>query len=694
MSKQSLCFALFLLTNLILPLSAGAQAIDIPDPKFRAAIEVKLGKAAGASITADDMATLTELESPNANISDLTGLEFAINLNELNLGAENVAGNWINSNTVSDLSPLAELTNLIRLTLDGNLISDISSLAKLTNLIALDLDSNVISDISPLAGLIRLRSLYLSENVTTDISSLVSLTNLRVLDLHENSISDISSLAGLTNLRWLNLATNSIGDISSLVRLINLRTLSLGRNSISDISPLAGLINLRWLNLGANLISDTSSLAGLVNVVELYLHYNAVSSISSLTNLTNLTRLHIDQNSISDLSSLVANTGLGHGDTVVIAGNPLSDVSTNTYIPTLLNRGVTVDGKTIDIARVAKATLTIPAIGLVGTGDTFTLNLTVEDITDLAGWELNIRFSPTVLKAVSVTEGDFLSRNSGQTFFLEGTINNDTGTITGLAAARTGAGGVSGTGSLLSMEFEAIATGEGDLKLHEVRLGDPNANAIPYKLVINPITVDTGWDINQDGQISIFDLIAVAQSLGQSNPQADVNGDGTVDIFDLVIVAQHLGASTAGLAPGVGMQYPPLSNSETIQDWIDMAQAADDGSLSFQEGISNLEGLLKMMRPEQTVLLPNYPNPFNPEAWIPYQLAHAADVTLTIYDTKGTVVRQLDLGYQQAGHYTDKIRAAYWDGRNKLGEAVGSDIYFYQLRADDYSITRKMVILK
>ena len=95
-----------------------------------------------------------------------------------------------------------------------------------------------------------------------------------------------------------------------------------------------------------------------------------------------------------------------------------------------------------------------------------------------------------------------------------------------------------------------------------------------------------------------------------------------------------------------------------------------------------------------TELLSNYPNPFNPETWIPYHLVQPADVTLTIYDTTGVMVRRLDLGHQPAGYYTDKTQAAYWDGRNNLGETVGSGVYFYQLQAGDFSATRKLVILK
>ena len=98
--------------------------------------------------------------------------------------------------------------------------------------------------------------------------------------------------------------------------------------------------------------------------------------------------------------------------------------------------------------------------------------------------------------------------------------------------------------------------------------------------------------------------------------------------------------------------------------------------------------------PEQTSLLPNYPNPFNPETWIPYQLSEPADVTLTIYDIHGRVVRALDLGHPRAGMYHSRSRAASWDGRNEHGEPVASGIYFYTLSAGDFTTTRKMLIRK
>ena len=90
----------------------------------------------------------------------------------------------------------------------------------------------------------------------------------------------------------------------------------------------------------------------------------------------------------------------------------------------------------------------------------------------------------------------------------------------------------------------------------------------------------------------------------------------------------------------------------------------------------------------------NYPNPFNPETWIPYHLSEHADVTLTIYAIDGKVVRHLDLGHQEAGYYENKARAAHWDGRNNVGERVASGVYFYTLKAGDFAATRKMLILK
>ena len=146
-------------------------------------------------------------------------------------------------------------------------------------------------------------------------------------------------------------------------------------------------------------------------------------------------------------------------------------------------------------------------------------------------------------------------------------------------------------------------------------------------------------------------------------------------------------AATIGDILEISAQSPhPLIGVEPLEYTV----TAED----VKQGWIQLPALIAYEIPAETALLHNYPNPFNPETWLPYQLAHAADVTLTIYDTQGMLVRQLDLGHQQAGYYTNRTRAAYWDGRNRLGEAVGSGVYFYHLQAGDYSAIDKMVILK
>ena len=133
---------------------------------------------------------------------------------------------------------------------------------------------------------------------------------------------------------------------------------------------------------------------------------------------------------------------------------------------------------------------------------------------------------------------------------------------------------------------------------------------------------------------------------------------------------------------------------EVLEAHLDILRTGSDGSLKYLQAIALLESVLAEMRPEKTVLLANYPNPFNPETWIPYHLAKDTFVVLTIYDGSGRVVRTLEVGHQTAAVYESRSKAVYWDGRNGLGEQVASGLYFYALTAGDYSATRKMLILK
>ena len=185
----------------------------------------------------------------------------------------------------------------------------------------------------------------------------------------------------------------------------------------------------------------------------------------------------------------------------------------------------------------------------------------------------------------------------------------------------------------------------------------------------------------------------VLGSQDPAHPKVDVNKDGKVDITDLVLVASHLGRSINPAAPST---FEPLhpQRAALVNAWVTEARVVSDGSSVFRRGLMNLESLLNSVIPEKTILLPNYPNPFNPETWIPYDLAEDANVHIHIYDLKGESIRALSPGFQTVGTYRTPSRAAYWDGRNTSGEVVASGIYFYTLQAGDVTATRQMVILK
>ena len=204
------------------------------------------------------------------------------------------------------------------------------------------------------------------------------------------------------------------------------------------------------------------------------------------------------------------------------------------------------------------------------------------------------------------------------------------------------------------------------------------------------------YDVNKDGTVDNTDASLVAEALCDPSPgnqHLDVNDDGVVNFHDLLLVFDNRDDSTA--APAIDVDLTALDiDFDRVQAQIEMLLASGDTSLVAQQMLLYLQYLLASARPDATVLLANYPNPFNPETWIPYHLATSTDVKINIYNAQGILVRALTLGHQSAGYYTSRSRAAYWNGRNAIGERVASGIYFYQLETDEVSPMRKMVILK
>lgn len=368
---------------------------------------------------------------------------------------------------------------------------------------------------------------------------------------------------------------------------------------------------------------------------------------------------------------------------------------------------------------------------------------------DLNGWQFDIAFNPQILEVVEVTagdyqifEGNFLMQGGANTFFNFHEVNNAAGRIIRISQTRIPYGdkigddindetddltpqgsdewaseidtrknnddsidGATGTGELVSICFRVKEFAEESLGLHNLQLSDSRGKRLHFTTIVHPAVVTHQFapeDVNRDTVVNTKDLMIIAASLGLArpiNPRADVNNDGIINVLDLVIVAQHIEDRTPAVrvrpqnnaAPAGGVA---ALDPATIQGWIDKAHLEDDGSVFFDLGIAKLEALIVAHVPAKTKLMLNYPNPFNPETWIPYQLAEATEVTISIYALNGNLIRTIALGHKSAGTYQSKSQAAYWNGRNDLGERVASGVYFYTFTAGKFSATGKMLVRK
>ena len=662
------------------------KVVSIPDANLAAAVRREIGN----SITTHTMLNLRRLDARNHGITDLTGLEHAHNLRQVNLGDEYIQGEGsVNNNAVSDFSPLfglAQLTdlnlsssslsdvsfleNLTQLTfvdLYSNTISDVSPLANLTQLTHLNLYSNTISDVSPLANLTQLTHLNLYNNAISDISPLANLTQLTSVDLYSNTISDVSPLANLTQLTYLRLGGNTISDVSPLANLTQLTSVDLYSNTISDVSPLANLTQLTYLRLGGNTISDVSPLANLTQLTYLELGNNAISDVSPLANLTQLTYLNLYNNAISDVSPLAGLnlTGTQWDSTGLdLKLNPLNYASINTHIPAMQARGIEVEFDP----------RTYPALDIIsGTGQQAAGGDTLENPFVAAA--IDARGTP--MRGVAVTFA--VIRGMGELTATTATTDASGRAETTLTLGpNPGRYFVYATAAALesSVRFIAIAV-EAPKRITE------NVEAPEY----------IAEDVNGDGVVDVQDLVLVVDSLGETGQnKADVNGDGNVDIADVLLVAGAFEVDAA--APALHPSALEGFTEAEVQRLLTRARQLALTDPAYLRGIAVLEQLLALLLPRETTLLANYPNPFNPETWIPYQLAKPTEVTLHIYSVKGELVRTLALGHQPVGMYHSKSRAAYWDGRNEQGEKVASGVYFYTLSAGGFTPTRKMLVRK
>ena len=298
-----------------------SEYVNIPDESLAKKIRYALDLVEDEPVPEKRLKELTELKLDwsKPKILDLTGLEKATGLTSLRL---------THAYYISDISPLAKLTNLQTLAIYGNSISDISPLSELTQLRTLTILRGYIRDISPLANLTQLTELTIANNLITDITSLSGLTQLTTLSLYSNPLSDISPLANLKNVTDLRLTGNNISDISPLAGLAQLKKLSISENFISDLAPLAGLTELTELWFYENPLSDISPLANLKSLKALEFR-DPLSDISPLSELTQLTSLkfQVPPPEIESLAPLTQLTSLEFYDSNISDISPLTGLT-------------------------------------------------------------------------------------------------------------------------------------------------------------------------------------------------------------------------------------------------------------------------------------------------------------------------------------------------------------------------------
>ena len=654
-----------------------AGSVTFPDVSLRAAIETALGKAPGDPISQDEMATLIELEASTANISDLTGLEGATNLESLYLHGANI----------TDISALAGLTDLTVLWLQNSwTISDISALSGLTNLTELYFGGHKISDVSVLAGLTNLTTVQLGANSISDISAFAGLINLTGLWISYNEISDISALSGLTNLESLNLAGNKLSyeSIHTLIPALQ----SGGVEVEFDSRDPATLLKVSGELMASDSVmivevrdSDDRTFEGVPVTFSVISGGGTLSVTDTATDSQGRAQSQLSFGSDGTPNRVeVSAAGIQQK---AFFGAASDDAPTD---DTTADDGMTETPSSDTVISTSPATIQSPEVG-----GQFSVSIDIARGVNVASYAIRLTYDSSALSLVSLVNADYFP-----TSYVIGpspTLPEAQGQVTFTVISAEGPS--NGDGALATATFEVVKVANSSVSLEKAWVFDDVGSVMAVAVQGTDIPGATSADVNGDGVVDIADLVVIAQNYGQSGANAaDVNGDGVVDAQDFVLAAGAVGASYTAAPPVARHQASTMLSAHDVRRALTEARALNLADPAAQRGILYLERLLEALIPNRTLLLANYPNPFNPETWIPYRLAEDAVVTLTIYDAHGQAVRTLDVGHRIAAVYERQSDAIYWDGKNDLGERVGSGVYFYHLSAGDYSATRKMVILK
>ena len=408
----------------------------------------------------------------------------------------------------------------------------------------------------------------------------------------------------------------------------------------SEVLTLDAMTRLTRLFVSRGIgINDLTGLEHATNLNDLSLYNNGISNLSPLQNLTTLTSIYLNRNQVSDITPLQNLTALTSLD---IAVNQISDITPLQNLTALTNLG---------FANNQVSNLT-PLQNLTALTNISFYNNQITDITPLQNLTAltNLDLRQNQISDVSVLE----DLTSLVTLELSGNPISDYAPLSSLKEAN------SDVNIDIDLDNNIPSFTEGDSTTRSI-----TENTASGENIGNAVSATDADNHTLTYSLSGTDAssFSIVSSSGQLQTRASL--DYETKTFYTVIVTV----------------YDGNSGGDTITVTINVTDDVN-GAPSAQTALT------------KTALLPNYPNPFNPETWIPYQLAKPANVTLTIYNVRGVKVRQLALGHRSAGIYYSRSHAAHWDGKNNLGEKVAGGVYFVKFKAGNYTKIRKMLIRK
>lgn len=346
----------------------------------------------------------------------------------------------------------------------------------------------------------------------------------------------------------------------------------------------------------------------------------------------------------------------------------------------------------------------IPQYQRIGLEEEFAVQILADSVPYLAGFQFDLRWTnPDLLTFVTVTEFRNIFGTAG--IGKPGEIRQEAGLYEGVAATKIGEANIDNSGILLEVLFRSKTIGTSKIQLENFKLANSDQELIDCPVTEATVIVEDPlrpWDVNRDGIVDIFDLVIVAKFTGKEIPSGleinpDVNRDGVVNILDLTLVGANFDENREN-DPQAPVAISSEINTEFTQAklrriYTELIHSLDELPLALS-AIQALEQLMFSSLPEHNLLLQNYPNPFNPETWIPFQITTTSDVTMDIYSDHGHLVRRVPLGILRPGRYISRSEAAYWDGKNGLGEPVATGTYFYSISTETFRATKKMIVIK